>query len=55
MKLKEVASTKRADGKGYYKKFTITPVPKEIAEKSELIDKKLKARVSKGKIILEEA
>ncbi len=53
MKLKKVPSVKRADGKGYYYKYSIAPVPKEIAEKSGLVDKNLKARVEKGKIIIE--
>ena len=53
MKLKKVQSTKRADGKGYYSKYIITPVPDDIAEQSGLIDKNLKAKVEKGKIVLE--
>lgn len=53
MKLKKVQSTKKADGKGYYSKYIITPVPEEVAEKSGLIDKNLKAKLEKGKIILE--
>ena len=53
MKLKKVQSTKRADGKGYYSKYIITPVSEDIVEKSGLLDKSLKARAEKGKIILE--
>ena len=53
MKLKKVQSTKRADGKGYYSKYIITPIPEEVAKQSGLIDKNLKAKVDKGKIILE--
>ncbi len=53
MRLSKVKSTKRADGKGYYYKYTISPVSQDIAEKSGLVDKNLKAKVEKGKIILE--
>jgi hypothetical protein len=53
MKLKKVQSTKRADGKGYYSKYIITPIPEDIAEQSGLIDKNVKAKLDKGKIIIE--
>ncbi|MBS3085303.1 hypothetical protein J4225_01305 [Candidatus Pacearchaeota archaeon] len=53
MRLSKVKSTKRADGNGYYHKYTISPIPKEVAEKSGLINKNLKAKIEKGKIILE--
>ena len=55
MKLSKVKSTKRADGKGYYHKYIITPVSEEIAEKSGLVGKEIKAKVEKGKIIIEKA
>lgn len=55
MKLKKVPSTKRADGKGYYYKYSIAPISKEIAEKSGLVDKEIKAKAQKGKIIIEKA
>ena len=55
MKLKKVQSTKRADGKGYYSKYIITPIPEELAEKSGLVDKEIKAKAEKGKIIIEKA
>jgi hypothetical protein len=53
MKLKKVQSTKRADGRGYYSKYIITPIPEDVAQKSNLIDKNLKVKVEKGKIIIE--
>jgi len=55
MKLSKVKSTKRADGKGYYHKYIITPVSEEIAEKSGLLNKEIKAKAEKGKIIIEKA
>lgn len=54
MKLKKVKSVKRADGKGYYYKYVITPIPEDIAEKSGLIERNVKiTKVEKGKIIIE--
>jgi hypothetical protein len=52
MKIKKVQSTKKGE-KEYYYKYVITPVPKEIVEQSGLLDKNLKAKVEKGKILLE--
>lgn len=54
MKLKKVAGTKKSSG-GYYPKYIITSVSKEIVEKSDLLDKPLKAKAVKGKIIIEKA
>ena len=55
MKLKKVQSIKRADGNGYYYKYSIAPIPKDVAEKSGLVDKEIKAKAEKGKIIIEKA
>ena len=53
MKLSKVKSTKKAGGKEYYYKYTISPVSKDVAEESGLVNKNLKARAEKGKIIFE--
>jgi hypothetical protein len=51
MKIREVLDKKVGDMK--YTRF-ITTLPKEIVKESKLLGKELKARVEKGKIILEE-
>ena len=51
MKIREVLDKKVGNVK--YTRF-ITTLPKEIVKESKLLGKELKARVEKGKIILEE-
>lgn len=51
MKIREVLDKKVGIIK--YTRF-ITTLPKEIVKESKLLGKELKARVKKGKIILEE-
>lgn len=52
MIIKKVKGTKKSDGT-YYSKYQMPSLPKGIVEKSELLDKPLKAKATKGKIILE--